>query len=137
MGADFIYATLPVFDLTEGRIKKLLELVQEQRIECEKGDEQDVIELRDRVYEYVRLLPETVDSREVSKFWLPGMNYQVWLTGGMSGGEPPTEASDAFCEIENFPLVFRAIAQWAKEDFKKGKLGKPSAESTNCVILRL
>lgn len=135
MGADFLYTTLPACKLTKSRIKKLLKLVKEQVIVCEDSDAVEAIaDLRLQVASYVEDLSETVDSREVDEFCYTGMDHKLWLTGGISDGGPPTEASEAFSEIENFPLLYRQLLEWAKADFKKSK---PQPRSHNIVTLRL
>lgn len=114
MGDDFCEAALPKIRLTAARIKKLHALVKDVPYQ---DDPDCADERRDELHEYIDSLIEHVDGREVGELWFEGMDYMVWTTGGMSCGEPPTDAYEPFSEVAE--AFYDVMLVWAREDWKK------------------
>jgi len=123
MGADFIYAWIPNCDITEERRKELDAIVEavtefpdfEDSLEAWKGRLNDALDSLDG------------GSREVSVLELPGADYSVLLTGGMSWGDEPTDAMRCFSAIGDCNELFEKLAEWARADKPKPE---PTREST-------
>lgn len=128
MGADFIYAWVPSFDATTDRLNRLDAIIQalgdddcpdwESNIGAWKGRLNDALEAMDPT------------RRDVSLLRLPGADYEVLLSGGMSYGEEPTEACTAFSDIGECRDLFREMEEFAREDALKHK--RPPTSSIAC-----
>tara|TARA_Y100000034_G_C6866301_1_gene394877 strand:- start:822 stop:1238 length:417 start_codon:yes stop_codon:yes gene_type:complete len=125
MGADFLCASIPaahIDDEREAGLKKIvaaateedfLELTESGVCPDEASDE-----LRQGVFEALKEYLLADASRETDRRSEAGMDYEVFVTGGMSWGDSPTEIFDAFCVLGSFSPVYNKLEEWAKADFK-------------------
>lgn len=127
MGADFCFASLPAFRLTDKRLEELLALVEkidvgEDPLGEDPEADNDMVCIRDAAYEGVKMLRDFITGREVETITMDGAEYFMWVTGGMSWGEPPTDAYEPFINMSEFDAVEQKMLEWSKADFKE--LGK-------------
>ena len=124
MGADFLVAVLPAFDVDNaGNMDALrrvvaampaseLEFVRDSVGACDG----DLEETRREVLEALDQLPNTARGREVTMLdgqCIKGAEYPVWITGGMSWGDLPTEAFGVFEVLSATTSVYRLIQELA------------------------
>lgn len=85
----------------------------ERASEEEESDEQWAREIRERIKGQVEELRGVADPkvriRDFTDLVSPDGQYEVWLSGGMSWGESPTELFDVFNELGCLPSVLEAI----------------------------
>lgn len=125
MGADFMFAVAPTCNLTQERKTKVKDLlrslpddyfVKHEDMHCTFGDDElSGAELRTMVYELV-LRVNDICTRETSSIFLPGMDWEGVITGGMSWGDSPTECYDELAAIGNLPELFDLLVQFSRED---------------------
>ena len=125
MGADFMFAVAPTCNLTQERKTKVKELlrslpdeyfVDHEDTHCTFGDDElSGAKLRTMVYE-LALRVNDICTRETSSIFLPGMDWEGVITGGMSWGDSPTECYDDIAAIGNLPELFDLLVQFSRED---------------------
>ena len=112
MGADFTLATFPYFDMTEDRRERFRELIV--NLPASETDEfQDWYGLDDEDYSLEELLQDiesscSTVSREtttITTYSDKGERYELNVTGGMTWGDSPTDAYDAFNRAAFFESV--------------------------------
>ena len=123
MGADFTLATFPYFDMTDDRRERFRELIV--NLPASETDEfQDWYGLdgdEDCSLEDLLDSIETaccVCNRETSTITTynnKGERYELNVTGGMSWGDGPTEAYDAFNRAAFFESVYNLAIDYAVE----------------------
>ena len=123
MGADFTLATFPYFDMTDDRRERFRELIM--NLPASETDEfQDWYGLDDEdAYNLEELLEDietacSVCSRETSTITTyndKGEKYELNVTGGMSWGDSPTEAYDAFNRAAFFESVYDLAIDFSVE----------------------
>lgn len=124
MGADFIYSTLPAFKITHERLEKLQALLEAAtKADLDDGGRfLDGDEGLERAKSEGWLALEWLEeigrrhNREVSSLYIAGKPYTVWLTGGLSWGETPTEAMDHMDVLGQWTPLWDQIKAWALED---------------------
>lgn len=127
MGADLSLATLPAIRLTDARIKTLLQIVKSNKIA--KNDE-DAVAFRDDAYECIKNLHIFAKGREVEVLGMDSCDHLLWITGGMSWGDPPTDAFEPMLALAEQDGVCEKMLEWSKADFKK--LGREKMENIVC-----
>lgn len=103
MGADFTFATFPYFDMTDDRRERFRELIVNLP-DSETDEFQEWFGLDDEDYNFEELLEDietacSTCSRETSIITTyndKGEKYELNVTGGMSWGDPPTDALSYF-----------------------------------------
>ena len=112
MSQGFMFATLPHFHINEVRIKRLIEIVNNTIFEDD--DEKEV------VLSHIEKLEDTVASGEVAVYQQTKDIYKVWITGGMSGGDAPTDAFEVFCGLsqQDF-LLWSEMESFARDDISE------------------
>ena len=103
MGADFTLATFPYFDMTDDRRERFRELIVNLP-DSETDEFQEWFGLDDEDYNFEELLEDietacSTCSRETSIITTyndKGEKYELNVTGGMSWGDPPTDALSYF-----------------------------------------
>ena len=123
MGADFTLATFPYFDMTDDRRERFRELIV--NLPASETDEfQDWYGLDDEdAYNLEELLDDietacSVCSRETSTITTyndKGERYELNVTGGMSWGDSPTDAYDAFGRAAFFDSVYNLAIDFSVE----------------------
>ena len=122
MGADFTLATFPYLDMTEDRRERFRELIV--NLPASETDEfQDWYGLDDEDYSSEELLQDietacSTCSRETSTITTyndKGEKYELNVTGGMSWGDSPTEAYDAFNRAAFFESVYDLAIDFSVE----------------------
>ena len=122
MGADFTLATFPYFDMTEDRRERFRELIV--NLPASETDEfQDWYGLDDEDYSLEELLQDietacSTCSRETSTITTyndKGEKYELNVTGGMSWGDSPTEAYDAFNRAAFFDEIYNLAIDFSVE----------------------
>ena len=130
MGADMSLATLPAFAITNQRLAKLLKTIEAIDVKTTSKENLENWELEDLeaeksgAFDGARTLRDMIGGREVETLTVSGADYAIWVTGGMSWGDPPTEAYEPFCHMNAFEEVWKLMESWAKEDLAKVGLGK-------------
>jgi hypothetical protein len=113
MGADFTFATFPYFDMTDDRRERFRELIV--NLPASETDEfQEWYGLDDEDYSLEELLEDiesscSTVSREtttITTYNDKGEKHELNVTGGMSWGDSPTEAYDAFNRAAFFESVY-------------------------------
>lgn len=110
MGADFCFALVPKCELTPERLAKAKAIVEQyghQKVSVTPFDHEDLCKVLDR------LAAGGYETRDTALLQLRGADYLV--TGGMSWGDPPTEAYQDFNALD-FPELFNHLEQWSLED---------------------
>jgi len=123
MGADFTLATFPYFDMTEDRRERFRELIV--NLPASETDEfQEWFGLDDEVSYDLEELMQDIESacsvvcRETSTITTyndKGEKYELNVTGGMSWGDSPTEAFDAFNRAAFFESVYDLAIDFSVE----------------------
>ena len=127
MGADFIFETLPACHLTESRLTALRLLANTATLE---NDDSGVYE---GDADWRRALLAAIDclaseyNREVLRWDVTDepdnpLHFPVWITGGMSSGDPPTDAYEHFHNLGQCPPILDLLLTWAKEDMEDDRL---------------
>jgi hypothetical protein len=126
MGADFRLYGLPACTITPERrvlLEHLIENTTEEDLRDDflaeyKGDTLD--EYRGRLRVAVAWYEEWAHkSRETTYRSLEGMPYGLYLTGGLSWGDPPTEAAEHFNLLTPHLEIWKHLRAWAIEDAQK------------------
>jgi len=117
MGADFIYNTAPACELNEDRRKVLATIIDGLTAD----DLPDYADDGDDLAAWKRRLTDALDAlddgrRDVSLLDVRHLDYPLFLTGGTSWGDEPTEAEHDFSDIDECPQLYNQLAEWAKED---------------------
>ena len=123
MGADFTLATFPYFEMTDDRRERFRELIvnlpASETDEFQEwygldGDEDCSLEdLLDNIETAC-----SVCSRETSTITTyndKGEKYELNVTGGMSWGDSPTDAYDAFNRAAFFESVYDLAVDFSVE----------------------
>jgi len=123
MGADFTLATFPYFDMTDDRRQRFADLVEnlpqeetDEYMEWFGLDEEECVSLED-LLEDIETACSTC-SRETSTLTTyndKGEKYELNVTGGMSWGDSPTEAYDAFNRAAFFDDVYNLAIDFSVE----------------------
>ena len=124
MGADFIFHTLPACHLTEGRLAALRLLANTATLENDdpSGDYEEDEDWRRALLAAIDCLAKEYD-REVGRWNVTDdpqnpLLFPVWITGGMSWGDPPTDAYEHFDNLGQCPAIMELLLKWAKEDLE-------------------
>ena len=123
MGADFTLATFPYFDMTDDRRERFRELIV--NLPASETDEfQDWYGLDDEESYNLEELLEDIESscsvvgREtttITTYNDKGERYELNVTGGMTWGDPPTDAYDAFNRASFFENVYNLAVDFSDE----------------------
>jgi len=125
MGADFTFATFPYFDMTDDRRERFTELLNnlspEQTVEF-----QEWFGLDDEDYNLEELLEDietacSTCSRETSIITTyndKGEKYELNVTGGMSWGDPPTDALSYFERAGFIEEIYNLAVDFSVEYIK-------------------
>jgi len=122
MGADFTLATFPYFDMTDDRRERFRELIV--NLPASETDEfQDWYGLDDEDYSLEKLIEDiesscSTVSRETTTITThnnKGEKYELNVTGGMSWGDSPTDAYDAFNRAAFFESVYDLAIDFSVE----------------------
>jgi hypothetical protein len=117
MGADFIYAYVPKCELNEERRKRLAAIIAGLAEDDNPGLENSIEEWRARLTTALEAMEGS--RRDVSTLSLPGAEYEVLISGGMSWGEEPTNACTLFGDIGECADLFAELKEYARDDFRK------------------
>ena len=120
MGADFTLATFPYFDMTDDRRERFRELIV--NLPASETDEfQEWYGLDDEesydILEDIESSCSTV-SREtttITAYNDKGERYELNVTGGMTWGDSPTDAYDAFNRAAFFESVYNLAVDFSVE----------------------
>ena len=122
MGADFTLATFPYFDMTDDRRERFRELIV--NLPASETDEfQEWYGLDEEDYSLEQLLQDiesscSVVGREtttITSYNDKGERYELNVTGGMSWGDSPTDAYDAFNRAAFFESVYDLAVDFSVE----------------------
>ena len=123
MGADFTLATFPYFDMTDDRRERFRELIV--NLPASETDEfQEWYGLDDEESYNLEKLLEDIESscsvvgREtttITTYNDKGERYELNVTGGMTWGDPPTDAYDAFNRASFFENVYNLAIDFSVE----------------------
>ena len=120
MGADFTLATFPYFDMTDDRRERFRDLII--NLPASETDEfQEWYGLDDEesydILEDIESSCSTV-SRETTTITThndKGERYELNVTGGMTWGDSPTDAYDAFNRAAFFESVYNLAVDFSVE----------------------
>ena len=123
MGADFTLATFPYFDMTDDRRERFRELIvnlpaseTDEFQDCFGLDGDEDCSLEDLLDNIETAC--SVCSREtttITTYNDKGERYELNVTGGMSWGDPPTDAYDAFNRAAFFENVYNLAVDFSVE----------------------
>ena len=122
MAADFTLATFPYFDMTDDRRERFRELIV--NLPASETDEfQELYGLDDEDYSLEELLEDiesscsTVDreTTTITTYNEKGEKYELNVTGGMTWGDSPTDAFDAFNHAAFFESVYNLAVDFSIE----------------------
>ena len=122
MGADFTLATFPYFEMTDDRRERFRELIV--NLPASETDEfQEWYGLDDEDYSLEQLLQDiesscSTVSRETTTITTYNdkcERYELNVTGGMSWGDSPTDAYDAFNRAAFFESVYNLAVDFSIE----------------------
>ncbi len=122
MGADFTLATFPYFDMTDDRRERFRELIVNLP-DSETDEFQEWYGLDDEDYSLEELLEDiesscSTVSRETTTIYAyndRGERYELNVTGGMTWGDSPTDAYDAFNRAAFFESVYNLAVDFSVE----------------------
>ena len=129
MGADLILVALPAANLTDERRQRLHEVIsgfseQElQQLDPDDWDAESPEELRRKLHAHVAALHGPDDRRDVVALHAPLLPYELWVTGGMSWGDDPTDICDCFCLLGSCPAIWSQLQEWACADRRASAAG--------------
>lgn len=118
MGMDFITAGLwikPGVQVKFEAGKQAVLALSDNELTAVAGqagliDGETVEEIREYVNGLIDTLKEALDvDREFALWVTPDQSFHLWITGGMSGGDSPTEAYDAITDLYEAPSVLKAL----------------------------
>jgi hypothetical protein len=122
MGADLLITTLPVCELTKSRkaqlqkcicsLKYIKDRTWSQLFDPEVAEEDIKKQLLEGVKEYESLQ----GLRTVVRLSPQGGAYDLWISGGMSWGDYPSEAYAWMAKWEWVGEIMELLCKWAKED---------------------
>tara|TARA_R110002110_G_scaffold247991_1_gene464169 strand:- start:876 stop:1256 length:381 start_codon:yes stop_codon:yes gene_type:complete len=120
MGADFTLATFPYFDMTDDRRERFRDLIinlpaseTDEFQEWYGGDDEESYD----ILEDIESSCSTV-SRETTTITThndKGERYELNVTGGMTWGDSPTDAYDAFNRAAFFESVYNLAVDFSVE----------------------
>jgi hypothetical protein len=120
MGADFMFWLVPAPDLTPERQAELRRLADAATLQEETYSHyEDEREWRAALH---AALDYTIEGHRDMAHWFPDpapdnpLTYPVWLTGGLSCGDLPTEASHHFQNLIDYKPIYTILLKWAQED---------------------
>ena len=126
MGADFLVAWLPSCSITADRkveLNTIIDNLTDADFANTNGSARfdDIEEWRERLSDRIdELAGGRLCGRDCcDAFRLPGADYPIDISGGMSHGDSPTEAYELMDEIADCPPLFYKLEAWAKEDAKR------------------
>jgi hypothetical protein len=121
MGADMTPACAPACDLTPQRTKRIKQVVR-----AISNDDEDVCVLMeqlnyDRPADAKRRiiqcgLESQQDDRQITTLHIPGCPYPVRVAGGLSWGDPPSEAYTVLEHVARCPQLWEVLEEFARED---------------------
>ena len=125
MGADFTFATFPYFDMTDDRRERFRELIVNLP-DSETDEFQEWFGLDDEDYNFEELLEDietacSTCSRETSIITTyndKGEKYELNVTGGMSWGDPPTDALSYFQRAGFIEEIYNLAVDFSVEYIK-------------------
>jgi len=126
MGADFTFATFPYFDMTDDRRERFTELLNNLSPE-QTSEFQDWFGLDDEdEFHPADLLDDIefscgVSNRETSTMYAfteKGERYELNVTGGMSWGDPPTDALTYFERAGFIDEIYNLAVDFSVEYIK-------------------
>tara|TARA_B100002019_G_scaffold86988_1_gene75363 strand:+ start:32 stop:418 length:387 start_codon:yes stop_codon:yes gene_type:complete len=125
MGADFTFATFPYFDMTDDRRERFRELIVNLP-DSETDEFQEWFGLDDEDYNFEELLEDietacSTCSRETSIITTyndKGEKYELNVTGGMSWGDPPTDALSYFERAGFIEEIYNLAVDFSVEYIK-------------------
>jgi len=68
---------------------------------------------------YIEGLADIVASGEVAVYQQTKNTYKVWLTGGMSGGDAPTDAFEVLAVLGSFDMLWDEMERFAIDDLQE------------------
>jgi hypothetical protein len=126
VGANFIFAVIPKCQLARKREEKLVRHIKglkEEELErdwtCVFPDDSELESIKTRLLECVEAYKELSTYTSVGEFE-PEDSYPVWITGGVTWGDPPTDIYDEIYYLAEKPEIWDMLVKWAKEDQSKG-----------------
>jgi len=126
MGADFTFATFPYFDMTDDRRERFTELLNNLSPE-QTAEFQDWFGLDDEdEFHPADLLDDIefscgVSSTETSTMYAfteKGEKHELNVTGGMSWGDPPTDALSCFERAGFIDEIYNLAVDFSVEYIK-------------------
>tara|TARA_R110002020_G_scaffold297769_5_gene513530 strand:+ start:2174 stop:2566 length:393 start_codon:yes stop_codon:yes gene_type:complete len=129
MGADFMFAKFPKFTMTDERkqsfrgiLDSLEETDMQQMYEWYFFEDETNDQIRSTVLEDIETACD-IESRETSideQYNSNGEMFHTNITGGMSWGDPVTDAYDSFAKASHFDAIYNLAIDFAVQDCKVG-----------------
>jgi len=85
-----------------------IEYVMHEEWDIEYLDDKKTKQLKDKAKEVVKKMEEIITGQPRDLTWINHKGHVIYLTGGMSWGDSPT---DSFCDFENYYYLPRNITK--------------------------
>lgn len=119
MGAEFCFSYIPYFNHSPERFEELRAIARRDEKELDKFEFRTLDEWRESLLGAIDDLEDIKDgNREVTVFIFKGMPYKVMLTGAMTWGDPPTDASVVFDKLSESRELWAKFEEWAEADYR-------------------
>ena len=126
MGADFTLATFPYFDMTDDRRERFRDLIinlpvseTDEFQEWYGGDDEESYDILEDIESSCSTVSR--ETTTITTYNDKGETYELNVTGGMSWGDSPTDAYDAFNRASFFEDVYNLAVDFSVEYCKMYK----------------
>lgn len=121
MSGDFMWGYVPAARITPPRTKFLRDLLKSTSVNdldenSYSEDDPDPVGSLKAAMQWYKV---AMHCTETSVVQFPGMKYSIYLSGGMSWGDIPTEACGHMFRIDGHRDLWKILEKWSKEDVKE------------------
>ena len=134
MGADMTLQCAPACDLTPQHVKRIKQVVRD--IPVGDVDLRELMESLgyDNPAEAKRQIVKNgresqSEDREITNIHIPGCPYVVRVAGGLSWGDPPSEAYTVLEHVQRCPQLWQVLEEFAREDMRAPEQGRSNKHS--------
>lgn len=124
MGANFLLASIPACKLTKKRhgrlVAHVLHMTEDDFLAIDDGAWEPK-ELRQKLLDAISSYQKFDDNSYVAKVQFDEMTYPMYLSGGPSWGDMPTDEADEIWVLSEVEVLYNQILEWAKEDSGRGQ----------------
>ena len=123
MGAYMLLYTVPAAEITPPRKTRLIDIANRFTIrELREWLEEDFGTTRQtilaEIHDAIDVLAVAHELRASCRLYFPGMPYPLFVTGGLSWGDEPTELARPFELLSRCTPLDRQLVTWATDDLR-------------------